>query len=60
MVLQVYEDTSGLTVGDGVVRTGKVGRPNIWAVLLLHSSKGHVPHTGNCMLTAGRPAILII
>ena len=25
VVLQVYEDTSGLTVGDGVVRTGKVG-----------------------------------
>lgn len=22
---QVYEDTSGLTVGDGVTRTGKVG-----------------------------------
>ena len=28
-MLQVYEDTSGLTVGDGVVRTGKVGCPSI-------------------------------
>ena len=54
-VLQVYEDTSGLTVGDGVVRTGKVGRPHLWAVLLLQSSKGYLLHTGGCMLTCRAP-----
>ena len=30
--IQVYEDTSGLTVGDEVVRSGKVGRLLCWVV----------------------------
>ena len=27
LCLQVYEDTSGLTVGDPVIRSGKVSQP---------------------------------
>ena len=34
--LQVYEDTSGLTVGDGVTRTGKVRRLEASHDIVMH------------------------
>ena len=43
---QVYEDTSGLTVGDGVTRTGKVRRLKALHDIFCHVM--HVRQLGNC------------